>query len=58
MSCIHFELAYWKSKINDLHDEGSKKYAPIYTIDGVWEKLKIGARNRSVRSTNVSELSK
>jgi hypothetical protein len=31
--------------------------APIYTIDGVWEKLKVGARNRSVGSTNVNELS-
>ncbi|KAM0916195.1 hypothetical protein ACQ4PT_010291 [Festuca glaucescens] len=31
--------------------------APIYTIDGVWEKLKAGARNRSVGSTSVNELS-
>uniref|UniRef100_A0A0A9CR45 Kinesin-like protein n=1 Tax=Arundo donax TaxID=35708 RepID=A0A0A9CR45_ARUDO len=31
--------------------------APIYTIDGVWEKLKFGARNRSVGSTNANELS-
>jgi hypothetical protein len=51
-------LEVYNEQINDLHDEGSKKYAPIYTIDGVWEKLKIGARNRSVGSTNVNELSK
>ncbi|KAF6990078.1 hypothetical protein CFC21_007327 [Triticum aestivum] len=31
--------------------------APISTIDGVWEKLKAGARNRSVGSTSVNELS-
>ncbi|KAL6610176.1 hypothetical protein ACP70R_040145 [Stipagrostis hirtigluma subsp. patula] len=31
--------------------------APIYTIDGVWEKLKAGARNRSVGSTSANELS-
>ncbi|XP_062231318.1 kinesin-like protein KIN-14J [Phragmites australis] len=31
--------------------------APIYTIDGVWEKLQFGARNRSVGSTNANELS-
>ena len=31
--------------------------APIYTIDGVWEKLKVGARNRSVGSTSANELS-
>ncbi|OEL34460.1 Kinesin-4 [Dichanthelium oligosanthes] len=31
--------------------------APIYNIDGVWEKLKFGARNRSVGSTNANELS-
>ncbi|KAG8085489.1 hypothetical protein GUJ93_ZPchr0010g8041 [Zizania palustris] len=31
--------------------------APIYTIDGVWEKLKVGARNRSVGATNANELS-
>ncbi|TVU19285.1 hypothetical protein EJB05_35424 [Eragrostis curvula] len=31
--------------------------APIYTIDGVWEKLKVGARNRSVGSTNANQLS-
>ncbi|GJM88502.1 hypothetical protein PR202_ga04573 [Eleusine coracana subsp. coracana] len=31
--------------------------APIYTIDGVWEKLKVGAKNRSVGSTNANELS-
>ncbi|CAN6337690.1 unnamed protein product [Urochloa humidicola] len=31
--------------------------APIYNIDGVWEKLKLGARNRSVGSTNANELS-
>jgi len=31
--------------------------APIYTIDGVWEKLKAGSRNRSVGSTSVNELS-
>ncbi|KAG2619472.1 hypothetical protein PVAP13_3NG076600 [Panicum virgatum] len=31
--------------------------APVYNIDGVWEKLKFGARNRSVGSTNANELS-
>ncbi|KAK3135685.1 hypothetical protein QOZ80_5BG0422170 [Eleusine coracana subsp. coracana] len=31
--------------------------APISTIDGVWEKLKVGAKNRSVGSTNANELS-
>nr|ACG43046.1 kinesin-4 [Zea mays] len=31
--------------------------APIYNIDGVWEKLKFGAQNRSVGSTNANELS-
>ncbi|VAH07155.1 unnamed protein product [Triticum turgidum subsp. durum] len=31
--------------------------APISTIDGVWEKLEAGARNRSVGSTSVNELS-
>ncbi|CAL4893418.1 unnamed protein product [Urochloa decumbens] len=31
--------------------------APIYNIDHVWEKLKFGARNRSVESTNANELS-
>lgn len=31
--------------------------APIYTIDGVWDKLKAGAKNRSVGSTSVNELS-
>lgn len=31
--------------------------APISTIDGVWEKLKAGARNRSVGSTSANELS-
>ncbi|KAL5203150.1 hypothetical protein ABZP36_014102 [Zizania latifolia] len=30
---------------------------PIYTIEGVWEKLKVGARNRSVGATNANELS-
>jgi len=31
--------------------------APVYNIDGVWEKLKFGAQNRSVGSTNANELS-
>uniref|UniRef100_A0A0E0L281 Kinesin-like protein n=1 Tax=Oryza punctata TaxID=4537 RepID=A0A0E0L281_ORYPU len=31
--------------------------APIYTIDGVWEKLKVGAKNRSVGATTANELS-
>uniref|UniRef100_J3M6X4 Kinesin-like protein n=2 Tax=Oryza brachyantha TaxID=4533 RepID=J3M6X4_ORYBR len=31
--------------------------APIHTIDGVWEKLKVGAKNRSVGATNANELS-
>ncbi|CAL4900603.1 unnamed protein product [Urochloa decumbens] len=31
--------------------------AQIYNIDHVWEKLKFGARNRSVGSTNANELS-
>lgn len=31
--------------------------APIYNIDGVWEKLKFGAQNRSVGATNANELS-
>ncbi|CAM0955635.1 unnamed protein product [Alopecurus aequalis] len=31
--------------------------APVHTIDGVWEKLKAGAANRSVGSTSVNELS-
>lgn len=31
--------------------------APIYTIDGVWEKLKVGAKNRSVGATSANELS-
>ncbi|KAL6907636.1 hypothetical protein ACP4OV_002675 [Aristida adscensionis] len=31
--------------------------SPVYTIDGVWEKLKVGARNRSVGSTCANELS-
>lgn len=31
--------------------------AAVYNIDGVWEKLKFGARNRSVGSTNANELS-
>ncbi|RCV17834.1 hypothetical protein SETIT_3G251500v2, partial [Setaria italica] len=31
--------------------------APICNIDGVWEKLKFGARNRSVGTTNANELS-
>uniref|UniRef100_A0A804QNS1 Kinesin-like protein n=1 Tax=Zea mays TaxID=4577 RepID=A0A804QNS1_MAIZE len=31
--------------------------APVYNIDDVWEKLKFGAQNRSVGSTNSNELS-
>uniref|UniRef100_A0A0D9WG84 Kinesin-like protein n=1 Tax=Leersia perrieri TaxID=77586 RepID=A0A0D9WG84_9ORYZ len=31
--------------------------APIYTIDGVWEKLRVGSKNRSVGTTNANELS-
>ncbi|MQL73800.1 hypothetical protein Taro_006157, partial [Colocasia esculenta] len=31
--------------------------AEAYSIDGVWELLKTGARNRSVGSTNANELS-
>ncbi|KAF8719842.1 hypothetical protein HU200_024600 [Digitaria exilis] len=31
--------------------------APIYNINGVWEKLKFGAQNRSVGATNANELS-
>jgi kinesin family protein C2/C3 len=31
--------------------------APICSIDGVWEKLKFGARNRSVGTTNANEFS-
>lgn len=31
--------------------------AQVHSIDEVWEMLKIGARNRSVGSTNANELS-
>ncbi|KAL6894004.1 hypothetical protein ACP4OV_008102 [Aristida adscensionis] len=31
--------------------------SPVYTIDDVWGKLKVGARNRSVASTCANELS-
>jgi len=29
---------------------------PIYDIDGAWEILRAGARNRSVAATNANEL--